>query len=75
LKADAEAWKRDALPFAARCDAAHPEWSRSKIATEILHNFDWEKPGHKAVEDWLRLEAEQPNGPLRSRARGTRKAS
>jgi hypothetical protein len=68
-------WKSNALAFALVKNGTNPSWSRSKMATEILHHFDWDRPGQRTVEEWLRLEAEQPNGPLRSRSRHSQQAS
>ena len=65
----AEKWKIKALDYVIQQDHAHPKWTRDKLATEVLFKFDGEVPGHKAVTDWLASEVEQPNGPIRSRAR------
>lgn len=65
--AEAEAWKADALEWAKGKD--RNAWSRSKLAQEIIFQFDGKTPTQKSVEDWLKNEAEQPYGPIRSRAR------
>lgn len=68
-QAKAAEWKAKALPVAQKLVDSHPSWNRGKLATEILHHFDWETPGHRQVENWLKDEAEAPRGPLPSRAR------
>lgn len=73
LKAYADAWKAKALALAIPLDRAHPDWKRSRLATEIALAFDEDPPGQKALDDWLRDEAE-PSGQIKSRARKTRGA-
>ena len=69
MKEAAAKWKADALPVAMKFAKNRPGWTRSRIATEILQHFDWEKPNHRQIEIWLQKEAEAPNGPLPSRSR------
>ncbi len=69
MKAAAGKWKTQALEYAIDQDRENPKWTRDRLATEIGYQFEGEVPGHKAVTDWLKDEAEQPNGPLRSRSR------
>ncbi|MBK1970948.1 hypothetical protein JIX59_16525 [Brevundimonas diminuta] len=69
MKAAAERWKAQALPYALDQDRKNPKWTRDRLATEISHQFEGEVPGHKAVTDWLKNEAEEPNGPIRCRSR------
>ena len=61
----AQAWKAEALEIAQRIDK--PTWSRTKLATEISWKAKGEIPGIKSLENWLKDEAEMPNGPIRSR--------
>lgn len=70
VAANAQAWKREALEIAQKLDAGPKQRTRDRLATDIIDRLKGENlPGHKAVEIWLKNEAEQPNGPLRSRAR------
>jgi len=70
VAANAQAWKREALDIAQKLDSGPKKWTRDRLATDIIDRLKGENlPGHKAVETWLKDEAEQPNGPLRSRAR------
>ena len=69
LKNEAAKWKAEVLPVAIKLDQKHPEWNRQKLAQEILFMAAPEKVGLRSIEDWLRDEAEQPRGPIRSRAR------
>lgn len=69
MTATADVWKVTVLPYVAQQDRKNPKWTRDRLATEITHQFEGEVPGHKAVTDWLKDEAEEPNGPIRSRAR------
>ena len=71
----AQAWKERALPVTIKLDRAHPKWTRSRLATEIAQHFDWETPSQATIVMWLKNEAEQPNGPVKSRARKTSSAS
>ena len=71
-KANADAWKAEALDWAVQNDK--PAITRSALATALIFQFDWKNPDHKTVENWLKYEAEQPVGPLRSRARKRREA-
>jgi hypothetical protein len=70
----AKTWKAMALPVAQKLDRQHPKWTRTKLAFEILHHFDWDHPGTATIEKWLKDEAEQPNGSLSSRARSSKSA-
>ena len=65
----AKVWKDEALPFAMKVDADLPHVTRERIAWEIKNKFGKSVPGPRAIADWLQKEAEQPNGPLQSRAR------
>jgi hypothetical protein len=69
LSAKAAEWKAEAMKIAVDLDRKHPEYTRSKLATEITFNAGCEMPEHKSVEDWLKNQAEAPNGPIRSRSR------
>lgn len=62
-------WKAKVLDYVIQQDRAHPKWTRDQLAIDVLFQFEGELPGHKAVTDWLANEVEQPNGPIRSRAR------
>jgi len=68
-KNDARAWKERALPYAIEMDAAHPDVSRDELADMITTHFKKKVKGHRAVYAWLQNEAEEPNGPIRSRAK------
>lgn len=68
LKGKAAAWKERLLPVAQKLDRANPDWNRQKLAVEIIYDTDEKEVGLRAVEDWLRLEAE-PHGLVGSRAR------
>jgi hypothetical protein len=73
LKQEAAIWKAQMLPLAIEADAKHPHWSRQQIAIELLYAHKGDKEiGLKSIEDWLKDEAEQPNGPIRSGARKKR---
>lgn len=73
LKAAALEWKAHLLPLAIELDRRHPEWTRQQLATELLFQNKMEKSvGLKSVEDWLKAEVEQPNGPIRSRSQTKR---
>lgn len=65
----AEKWKAKVLDYVVQQDRAHPTWTRDRLATDVVFQFEGEVPGFKAVTDWLANEVEQPNGPIRSRAR------
>lgn len=65
----AEKWKATVIEYVVQQDRAHPKWTRDRLATDVVFQFEGEVPGHKAVTDWLANEVEQPNGPIRSRAR------
>lgn len=65
----AEKWKATVIEYVIEQDRKYPKRTRDRLATEILLKFHGEVPGHKAVTDWLANEVEQPNGPIRSRAR------
>ncbi|QBQ49522.1 hypothetical protein [Brevundimonas naejangsanensis] len=69
MTAMADEWKAKIFPYATELDRKNPKWTRDKLATDILFQFEGEVPGYKAVTDWLAAEVEQPNGPIRSRAR------
>jgi hypothetical protein len=70
LKAAAAEWKAHLLPMAIELDRRHPTWTRQQLATDLLFQSKLEKTvGLKSIEDWLKQEVEQPNGPIRSRAR------
>ena len=70
MAAKAQSWKREALEIAKKLDSSAKQSTRDRLATDILDRMTCETlPGHKAVEVWLKEEAEQPNGPIRSRAR------
>lgn len=70
VAANAQAWKREALEIAQKLDSGPKQRTRDRLATDIIDRLKGENlPGHKAVETWLKDEAEQPNGPIRSRAR------
>jgi hypothetical protein len=69
LKDKAALWKGQLLPIAVKLDNKHPEWKREKLAQEIIWESGIEEVGHRSVIDWLMREAEQPNGPITSRAR------
>lgn len=73
LREKASIWKAAALKAAILLDAKHPEWPRSKLATEIAFKIDapddFRLPGIRQIEIWLKEEAEQPNGPIASRSR------
>lgn len=65
----AEKWKAKVFDYVIQQDRAHPKWTRDRLATDVVFQFEGEVPGYKAVTDWLANEVEQPNGPIRSRAR------
>lgn len=65
----AEKWKAKVFDYVIQQDRAHPKWTRDQLATDVVFQFEGEAPGYKAVTDWLANEVEQPNGPIRSRAR------
>ncbi|WP_298128062.1 hypothetical protein [Brevundimonas sp.] len=66
----AQSWKREALEIAKKLDSSAKQSTRDRLATDILDRLTCESlPGHKAIEMWLKDEAEAPNGPIRSRAR------
>ena len=69
LRNKAAAWKSQALETAKKLDAKHPDWTRGKLAAEIVQQHDWEEPGARQIEIWLKDEAEHPRGPITSRAR------
>lgn len=70
MAAQAQSWKREALEIARKLDASAKQSTRDRLATDILDRLTCETlPGHKAIEVWLKDEAEEPNGPIRSRAR------
>lgn len=69
LKRQAAQWKAKMLPVAERLDREHPDWDRQKLAMELIFETDLKDVGLRSVEDWLKGEAEEPNGPIRSRAR------
>lgn len=70
MASKAQSWKREALEIAKKLDSSAKQSTRDRLATDILDRMKCETlPGHKAVEVWLKEEAEQPNGPIRSRAR------
>ncbi len=62
-------WKDNVLPYAIKVDAELPNVTRERIAWEIKNEFGKSVPGPRQITDWLQKEAEQPNGPLQSRAR------
>jgi hypothetical protein len=72
LKKQAAGWKEKLFPVAERLDREHPEWDRQKLAMEIIFKTDLKEVGLRSVEDWLKNEAEEPNGPLRRRGRKQR---
>ncbi len=69
LKEKAQEWKGRLLPLALALDADHPDWNRQKLAMEVMFRDDTQDVTLRSVEDWLKKEAEQPNGPIMSRAR------
>lgn len=73
VKREAELWKQHLLPLAVDLDRKHPKWTRQQLAMELLHSHQLDKElGLKTVENWLKDEAEEPNGPIPSRARKKR---
>lgn len=72
LKKQAAEWKEKLLPVAVRLDQDHPDWDRQKLAMEIIFETDLKEVSLRSVEDWLKNEAEEPQGPIRSRARKQR---
>ncbi len=74
IAAKAALWKPEALEVAKILDRELPKRTRGGLATEVLHHLKTKDlPSHKAIEDWLKDHAEEPNGPITSRRR-TRKA-
>jgi len=73
-KADAEVWKRAALEVAIKNDRGPGMLTREALAMRVVRVLEKKKlkvmPSRYTVTAWLRQEAEQPNGPLRSRHRG-----
>ena len=69
LSQRAAQWKAKMLPVAEQLDRENPDWDRQKLAMEIIFKTDLKEVGIRSVEDWLKKEAEEPNGPIRSRAR------
>lgn len=69
MKAAADTWKAQALPYAIDQDGKYRKLTRETLAARIERKFDGKVPGRKAITDWLKNEAEAPNGPIRSRAR------
>jgi hypothetical protein len=81
LKKQAAEWKAELLPVAIALDQKHPEWERQKLAQEIVwqaepkyvkRNGEIKYISNRSVEDWLKNEAEEPRGPIRSRAQKQR---
>jgi hypothetical protein len=72
-KSRADAWKGVALRFARESDRSPKMLSRERLAGRIERALDPEdlivRPSRSTIITWLRDEAEQPNGPLRSRRR------
>jgi hypothetical protein len=70
IAAKAKAWKTEALEIALARDAKRPRLNREQLALHIMEQIKGETvPNFKTVETWLRQEAEQPHGPIESRAR------
>lgn len=70
IAAKAKAWKAEALEIALARDAKHTPLNRQRLAMHIMDRMKSDPvPNFKTVETWLRQEAEQPHGPLESRAR------
>jgi len=56
-------WKSAAMESAKILTARKRKWSRDTLATEILHHSGIEV-GQRTVVNWLKDEAEAPNGPI-----------